>query len=148
MRRNVLAVILFFVLVLGSACGTIGASRENMEKEYARTAITLSDFSYKVVGYYEDQKLAIPKNFDTKQFFEVLELKYTDKARMKSIQDGYRVLVRPIDDGYSAMLCDPKTGVKIMEDLSCHLDHVEIKSWQNGLTAPCEFEENWKRYCR
>jgi hypothetical protein len=146
MRHNIYAV-LFFAFVLSGACSTIGPSGEDMEKQYSKTATTLSDFSYKIVGYYEEQKLSIPKDFDTKQFFVVLEKKYPDQARVKDIRDGYKVSVRSVDGGYSVMLCDPKTDVKIMEDLSCHVDHVEIKSWQSGLPATCDFESDWKQYC-
>jgi hypothetical protein len=107
----------------------------------------LSDFSMKIVGYYQSQNLTIPKDFDTKQFFSLLEKIYQDQSSVKHIQNNYRVFVRPIDGGYSVMLCDPKTDRKIMEDLSCHVNRVEIRSWESNVPAPCVCEGNWKQYC-
>ncbi|MGZ3940126.1 MAG: hypothetical protein ACXVBK_15250, partial [Flavisolibacter sp.] len=65
------------------------------------------------------------------QFFDVLEKIYPDQSRVKHIQESYKVSVRLLDRGfYSVMICDPKTDLKIMEDLSCHLNRVEIRSWE------------------
>jgi hypothetical protein len=63
------------------------------------------------------------------------------------VQNNYKVSVRPLNGGYSAMLCDPQTDRKVMEDLSCHLDRVEIRSWENDTPVPCVFESKWKPYC-
>jgi hypothetical protein len=147
MRR--FTAILIVIVLLGCVSNrALSASDEAKTREYSATAVTLSDFSMKIVGYYEAQKLSIPRDFDTKQFFDVLEKIYPDQYRVKHVQESYNVLVRPLDGGfYSVMLCDPKTDVKIMEDLSCHLNRVEIRSWEKNAGAPCVFESNWKPYC-
>ena len=141
-----------FLIIFLIGCmhhGTPSTSKEEKAQEYSATAITLSDFSMKIAGYYEAQKLSVPKDFDAKQFFDVLEKEYPDQSRVKHIRESYKVSVRSLDGGYySVMLCDPKTDVKIMEDLSCHLNRVEIRSWENNVGAPCVFESNWKPYCR
>lgn len=146
MRR--FAVILMVIVLFG--CRNIGAlstSDEDKVREYSATAITLSDFSMKITAYYGAQKLSIPENFDTKQFFEALT-KYPDQSRVNHIRESYKVSVRPLEGGYySVMLCDPTTDRKIMEHLSCHLNRVEIRSWENNVGASCVFESNWKPYC-
>jgi hypothetical protein len=143
-----LAVILMIVML--SACihkGVISTPSDEKLREYSVTATTLSDFSMKITAYYEAQKLSIPKDFDAKQFFEALS-KYPDRSRVKHIRESYKVSVRPLEGGYySVMLCDPKTDQKIMEDLSCHLTRVEIRSWENNVAAPCIFEKNWGPFC-
>lgn len=146
MRR--LAVILMVIVLSGCIHdGDLSTPSDEKVREYSATAVTLSDFSMKIAAYYEAQNLSIPKDFDTKQFFEALT-KYPDQSRVKHIRESYKVSVRPLEGGYySVMLCDPKTDRKIMEDLSCHLNRVEIKSWENNVGAPCVFESNWKPYC-
>ena len=132
-----------FLIVIG----LLGCAH-NKEREYSSAAVTLSDFSMKIVAHYKSEKLSVPKGFDAKQFFDILEAKYPDQSRVKYIKEHYKVSACPLDgDFYSVMLCDPNTGKKIMEDLSCHLDRVEIKSWENNAGAPCVFENNWKPYC-
>ncbi|MGO9415096.1 MAG: hypothetical protein ACLP51_08155 [Syntrophobacteraceae bacterium] len=123
-------------------------SSEEKAREYASTAVTLSDFSMKIVAYYESRNLSVPGNFDTQQFFVLLEKIYPDQSRVKAIQNNFKVSVRSLDKGYSVMLCDLKTNQKIMEDLSCHLDRVEIRSWESPIVSPCVFENNWKSYCQ
>ncbi len=117
-------------------------------KEYSATAISLSDFSMKTVAYYQSQNLPIPNDFDASQFFALLQRIYPDQSRVNFVQSNYKVSVRPLDGGYSVMLCDPQTNRKIMEDLSCHLDRVEIRSWDSGTESPCVFESNWNPYCQ
>ena len=147
MRR--LALTLSIIVLLGCVSNrALSASDEAKVREYSATAVTLSDFSMKIVGYYEAQKLSIPKDFDTRQFFDVLEKIYPDQSRVKHIQESYKVSVRLLDGGfYSVMLCDSRIDVKIMEDLSCHLNRVEIRSWENNAGAQCVFESDWKTYC-
>ena len=146
MRRfiAVLTVVVLFGCMHNGAFST--SSKEN-EQEYSEVAISLSDFSMKIVGYYGAQKVGVPKDFDTKQFFTLLGKIYPDQPQVQSIQKKYRVSVRGLDGGYSVMLCDPQTDQKIMEDLSCHLNRVEIQPWQNKIVSPCVFENNWKSYC-
>ncbi len=145
MKRNIF--LLLVVVIFSGACMTMKPSKEDMDRQYSATATVLSDFSYKIVGYYQDQKLNTPNDFDTSQFFGVLEKKYPNQTDVQYIRNTYKVFVRPIEAGYSVMLCNPETNAKVMEDLSCHLSRVEIRSWQSDLRTKCEFETNWKKYC-
>jgi len=122
-------------------------SSDEDARECAATAVTLSDFSMKIVGYYQSQNLTMPEDFDKKQFFALLEKIYPDQTRVTSIRDNYLVSVRSLNGGYSVMLCDPTSNQKIMEDLSCHLNRVEIRSWENPSPSQCFFENNWKPFC-
>jgi hypothetical protein len=143
------AVIIVIVTLFGCAHnGAAPTPSEGDVKEYSATAISLSDFSMKTVAYYQSRNLPIPVDFDARQFFALLKEIYPDQSRVSFVQSNYKVSVRPLDGGYSAMLCDPQTNRKIMEDLSCHLDRVEIRSWQSGVESPCVFESNWKPYCQ
>jgi hypothetical protein len=146
MKKFVVFLLVF--VVLGCAHnGAFSMSSEEKAHEYSSTAVTLSDFSMKIVAYYQSQNLSVPKNFDTQQFFALLKKIYPDQSKVESIQNNYRVSVRSLDGGYSVMLCDLKTDEKIMEDLSCHLDRVEIRSWESTVVSPCVFESNWRSYC-
>ena len=141
-----LAIVLFGMSL--ASCTHSGAQlKDEQAQEYSAVAITLSDFSMKVVAYYQLKHLPIPNDFDSQKLLALLHEIYPDQARVKRIEDRYRLSARPLDGGYSVMLCNPKTGRKIMEDLSCHLNRVEIQSWQNDVSAPCAFEANWKHYC-
>ena len=143
------AVIILVVTFFGCAHrGAIPSPNEEKVREYSATAISLSDFSMKTVAYYQSRNLPIPADFDAGQFFALLKEMYPDQSRVSSVQSNYKVSVRPLDGGYSAMLCDPQTNRKIMEDLSCHLNRVEILSWESGVESPCVFESNWKPYCQ
>ncbi len=145
--KQFVAVLLVFVLLGCAHHGTSSMPGEEMTRVYSSTAITLSDFSMKVIPYYQLKNLSVPEGFDTQQFFALLGRIYPDQSRVSFIQNNYRVSVRSLDGGYSVMLCDPKTDQKIMEDLSCHLDRVEILSWENNINSQCVFENNWKSYC-
>jgi hypothetical protein len=143
------AVIIVIVTLFGCAHhGATPAPGEGKVREYSATAISLSDFSMKIVAYYQSRNLPIPTDFDAKQFFALLLKIYPDQSRVSFVQSNYKVSVRPLDSGYSAMLCDPQTNRKIMEDLSCHLDRVEIRSWESSVDSPCVFESDWKPYCQ
>jgi UDP-galactopyranose mutase len=143
------AILLIFIVLLGCVHdNALYKLSEEQIREYSSTAVSLSDFSMKIVAYYESQNLSIPKDFDTKQFFALLGKIYPDQSRVNFIQDHYKVSVRPLDGGYSVMLCDPKADRKIMEDLSCHLDRVGIKSWEKSIDTPCVFESNWEQFCK
>ena len=147
MRR--LALVILVVTLFGCAHNSvISVPGEERVKEYSATAVSLSDFSMKIVAHYQSQNLPIPNNFDARQFFALLEKIYPDQSRVQSVQNSYRVSVRRIDEGYSVMLCDPQANRKIMEDLSCHLNRVEIRSWESGADIPCAFESDWKPYCQ
>ena len=146
MRR--FAATILVVMLFGCAhSGATQAPGEGSVKEYSATAISLSDFSMKIVAHYQSEGLPIPNNFDASQFFAVLEKIYPDQSRVSFVRNNYRVSVRPLDSGYSVMLCDVQTDRKIMEDLSCHLNRVEIRSWENAGDPPCVFETNWRPYC-
>ena len=147
MQRFIL-VLLVFVLVGCAQTGSSLKSTEEQTREYSAAAVSLSDFSMKIIAHYQSRSLSVPNDFDANQFFVLLEKVYPDQARVNLIRSGYLVSVRPLDGGYSVMLCDPQTGRKIMEDLSCHLDRVEIRSWETGAESPCLFESDWKPYCQ
>ena len=146
MKKFVTFLLVFFVLGCAHN-GTFPVSSEEKAREYSSVAITLSDFSMKILAYYQSQNLSVPKDFDTQQFFALLGKIYPDQSKVKPLQNNYQISVRSLDGGYSVMLCDPKTDQKIMEDLSCHLDRVEIRSWESTAVSPCVFETNWESYC-
>ena len=143
-------VILLLVSVLAGCAQTGPSSKptEERTREYSATVVSLSDFSMKIIAHYQSQNLSVPNDFDARQFFTLLEKIYPDQARVNFIRSSYRVSARPLDGGYSVMLCDARADRKIMEDLSCHLDRVEIRSWEGGADSPCLFESNWKPYCQ
>jgi hypothetical protein len=145
---------LFFLLVVvllfyGCSLSNIYAKDdEDKAKEYSKIEIILSDFSKKVTAYYDKQDMSIPKDFDEKQFIEVLEKVYPDQDRVELIKKDFKIKARSIDNNYSVVLCDPDTDNKLMEDLSCHTTHVEIRFWDKEDVNPCTFEENWEVYCK
>ena len=146
MRQFFLVVLI--AAILGCSCSSIPKPDDQRERQYSAAAISLPDFAMKITAYYEAQKLPIPKDFDARQFFDVLESAYPDRVRVKQIKDNFKVSVRSLDGGYySVMLCDPETDAKVMEDISCHLNRVEVQSWQNQTRSPCVFESNWRQYC-
>jgi hypothetical protein len=146
MRRFV--IVLLAVSLAGCAhSGVSSKTTEEKVREYSAAAVTLSDFSMKIVAYYESKNARVPSDFDKDKFFALLEDIYPDQNRVKSIKDNYRVSVRPLDGGYSVMLCDPKTDRKIMEDFSCHVNRVDLRSWESDVATTCTFEDNWKSYC-
>jgi hypothetical protein len=142
------AILLLVSLLMG--CAHNGASLKSAEeqtREYSATAVSLSDFSMKIVAYYQSQNTSVPNDFNAQQFLMLLEKIYPDQSRVNFVRDNYRISARPLDGGYSVMLCDPNADRKLMEDLSCHLDRVEIKSWEKDTPIPCVFESTWKPYC-
>ena len=146
MRR--LAVILLAVgLISCGHTGVFSKATEEEAREYSAAAVTLSDFSMKVVAYYQSKNVPIPNDFDKDKFFALLQDIYPDRNRVTSIKNNYLVSVRPLDRGYSVMLCDLGTNRKIMEDFSCHVNRVELRSWEGDAPAACVFEDNWKSYC-
>ena len=147
MRRFVGSFLIITLVACGSSCASPG-SVESKTAAYSAAAVSLSDFSMKIASYNAKQNTSVPADFDAKQFFTLLEKIYPDQSRVRAVKENYRVSVRPLDGGYSVMLCDPNADRKIMEDLSCHLDRVEIRSWESGADTPCVFESNWKPYCQ
>jgi len=144
-----LVALLLVCLLVG--CATSGPSQKSAEeqvREYSATAVSLSDFSMKIMAHFQSQGLSVPSDFDAAQFFALLEKIYPDQTEVEHIRSSYRVSARSLDGGYSVMLCDQSTGRKIMEDLSCRLDRVEIRSWENSAPGPCAFEDNWKPLCK
>jgi hypothetical protein len=121
---------------------------EEKTQEYSKLEIILSDFSKKIIAYYERQNIPIPKDFNEKQFIEVLEEVYPDQTKVELIKKDFKIRAHSLDNNYSVVLCDPDTGSKLMEDLSCHTTHVEIRFWDKEGAYPCTFEENWEVYCK
>jgi hypothetical protein len=143
-----LAVILLAGMLVGCIhSGVSPKPTEEAARKYSAAAVTLSDFSMKIVAYYRSKDSPIPDDFDADKFFAILRDIYPDRGRVESIASDFRVSVRPLDGGYSVMLCDPAGSRKIMEDFSCHVDRVELRSWESDVAAACVFEDNWKSYC-
>lgn len=141
--------VLLFVFLFFYGCSYICVKDdEEKAKEYSKIEIILSDFSKKIIAHYERQNIPIPKDFNEKQFIEVLEEVYPDKTKVELIKKDFKVKAHSIDNNYSVVLCDPDTGSKLMEDLSCHTTHVEIRFWDKEGIYPCIFEENWQMYCK
>lgn len=147
MKRLIL-IALPLLLLTCSNCGNLSTSYDEKAQEYSSTAVTISDFSMKIVGYYDSKNIPIPKDFDKQQLFTLLGKIYPDQLQVVAVKNNYQVFVRYLDGGYSLMLCDKETNQKIMEDLSCHLNRVEIRSWENAVASTCGFEDNWQPYCR
>jgi len=147
--RKLSVLFIAFIFFYGCSFGSIYAKDdEDKAKEYSKIEIILSDFSKKITAYYAKQNMSIPTDFDEKQFIEILEKVYPDQAKVELIKKDFKIKARSIDNNYSVVLCDPDTGRKLMEDLSCHTTHVEIRAWDKEGTYPCTFEENWEVHCR
>lgn len=121
---------------------------EDKAQEYSKIEIILSDFSKKIIAYYEKQNMPIPGDFDEKQFIEVLENAYPDQTKVELIKRDFKIKARSIDNDYSVVLCNLDTGDKLMEDLSCTLNKVDIRFWDKEGTYPCTFEDNWEVLCK
>ena len=146
--KKIVAFLLVFAVLGCAHSGVSSMSAEEKDRAYSPVAETLSDFSKKIVGYYESQNRPVPADFDAQLFFAILKEIYPDPSKVESIQKDYRVSARSVDGSFSVMLCDPQADQKIMEDLSCRLDRVEIRSWQKSETVPCAFETDWTFYCK
>ena len=145
--RHCAIILAALVFVACSTSAVVSKPTEEEARAYSAAAVTLSDFSMEIVAHYQSTRTSVPEDFDAGKFFAVLEDIYRDKARIRSIKDNYHVSVRPLDGGYSVMLCDPRTERKIMEDFSCTLTKVDVMSWESDVPVPCVFENDWKKYC-
>lgn len=146
MKRIILLSILL-TLFLGSVVLQCGAVEADKAKYYGKVEMVMIDFSKKIKAHYQSQGLKIPQDFDEKQFMAVLEKVYPDQDKVRFIKDNFKIKARSINGNYAVMLCDPGTGRKILEDLSCHVKNVEIRWWNKKETCPCVFEKNWEEYC-
>jgi hypothetical protein len=144
-KVSVLLVALLFLYGCSHICAK---NDKNKEMECSKIETILSDFSKKIIAYYDKKNIPIPKDFDEKQIIEVLEKEYPDQTKVKLIKSNFKIKARSIDNSYSVVLCEPNTGNKLMEDLGCHTTHVELRFWDKESTYPCTFEENWGSYCR
>lgn len=147
MRKTALSLVLLFIW--GCSFGTLHAKvDEEKQREYFSLEVTLSDMSKKITGHYGSEGKTVPPDFDERQFIALLERIYPDKSRVERIRDGYRIKARAVVGGYAVILCDRETGNKLLEDLSCTLDKVDIRHWDRETAAACEFESDWKSRCR
>ncbi len=147
--RKLSVLFVAFLFFYGCSFGSIYAKEdEDKEKEYSKIEIILSDFSKKIIAHYERQNMPIPKDFNEKQFIEVLEKVYPDQTKVELIKKNFKIKAHSIDNNYSVILCDPDTGNKLMEDLSCTLNKVDIRLWDKEGFQPCNFEENWQVCCK
>lgn len=140
--------VLLVVFLLFTGCFFYAKNDEGKVREYSKIEIILSDFSKKITAYYERQNVSIPKDFDERQFIEVLERVYPDQSKVELIKKGFRIKAKTVNNYYSVVLCAPDTGGKLMEDLSCTLTKVDIRFWDKEGTHPCIFEENSELYCK
>ena len=145
-RAAMLGLAGLFCLGLLVSCGH--AVTEEDERYYSKVENILVDFSKKIKGYYGGRSLPIPQDFNEEKFLELLEEVYPDQSKVQLIKDDFKIKVRWINGNYAVMLCDPRTRKKILEDLSCHLNRVEIRHWDKPKPCPCTFEENWEEYCK
>ncbi len=147
--KNLSVLLIAFLFFYGYSFTNIYAKdAEDKAREYSKIEIILSDFSKKITAYYAKNNVLIPKDFDEKQFIEVLENVYPDKSKVELIKKNFKIKAHSIDNIYSVILCNPDTGNKLMEDLSCTLSKVDIRFWDKEDTYPCTSEENWEVYCK
>ena len=145
--RKLFVVLTVFLIFAG--CSYIYVKdEEDRARKYSNIEITLSDFSKKIIAYYERQSQSFPEYFDEKDFIELLEKVYPDQSKVESIKRDFKIKARSIDNNYSVVLCNPDTDGKLMEDLSCTLNRVDIRLWEKDIAMPCQFEENWEGYCK
>jgi|SRR3972149_3514734 len=140
--------IVLTTVILFAGCSYFIKNNSNKASQYSKTEVILSDFSKKIVAYYERQNQSLPEDFDERQFIEVLKKVYPDQSKVEMIKRDFKIKAHTIDHNYSVVLCDPNTDAKLMEDLSCTLNRVDIRFWDKESTSTCEFEENWELYCK
>jgi hypothetical protein len=143
--KKLLSAVLLLIFLQGCA---LWSQETKKDEEYSKAVTILSDFSITILGYYGSQMALIPKDFNEIEFFRILTKEDPNQSKVAFIRDSFKVKVRQIDGHYSAMLCDPKTDRKLMEDFSCDMTKVEIQTWAVGQNSACVFEENWKQYCK
>lgn len=140
---------LLALVLWGCSAGSLFAREgEGRLKEYSSLEITLSDMSKKITAYYGKQGKTVPPEFDENEFIGLLAKIYPDKEKVEKIEHNYRIRARAIDGDYSVVLCDRETGNKLLEDFSCTLNKVDIRYWDRDVVVPCEFESDWRRYCK
>ncbi|MBI5575980.1 MAG: hypothetical protein HY896_06400 [Deltaproteobacteria bacterium] len=140
---------LVFIILWGCSFSNVFAkTEEDKIREYSALEITLSDMSKKIIAYYGKDGKTVPPEFDEKEFFAVLEKVYPDKGKVENIKENYKTRAHAIDVDYSVVLCERETGNKLMEDFSCTLNKVDIRYWDKTIFNACEFEQEWKSYCK
>lgn len=147
MRRKALLslVMALLLLLIISQCN---AANEDKAKYYGKVEMLMIDFSKKIKAHYMSQGMKIPPDFDEKQFIAVLEKIYPDQDKVRFVKENFNIKARAIDGNYDVVLCDRDTQKKILEDLSCHVNKVEIRYWDKEMQPLCGFEKNWEAYCK
>jgi hypothetical protein len=140
--------LVFFILWGCSFSSVFAKTEEDKIREYSALEITLSDMSKKIIAYYGKEGKTVPPEFDEKEFFAVLEKVYPDKGKAENIKENYKTRAHAIDVDYSVVLCDRETGNKLLEDFSCTLSKVDIRYWDKNMFNACEFEQEWRSYCK
>ncbi len=137
---------LMCLIALGG-CAHAGNSIEDKEIIYAPVEASLCHINQKVASHYLAS--SIPEGFDEQQYKNaVMEVCYQSpncKIQAEAIFNSYKLRARKIDDMFSVMLCDSTTSQKVMEDFSCNNTRVEVRSWRQDDSVPCEFERDWIR---
>jgi hypothetical protein len=138
-----------WLLLVSVVCGcAIRTPFERTKETYSSLEVTLSDMSKKVIAYYGRQGQMVPPSFDASEFIAILQREYPDKQRVDIIRTTYWVKARAIDGDYSVILCDRQSGNKLLEDFSCTLNRVDLRYWEEGTPAACEFVTDWRTYCK
>jgi len=137
---------------LGSCCWFSPCAKpdEARRQGLVQTEARLADFSKAIGGYYGQRSQPVPTTFDEGTFFEVLAEAYPKLGQedVREVKATYRVRARAVAGGYAVVLCDRKTGWKLMEDLSCTLDRVDLRTWEGSTQSACDFEADPAKLCR
>lgn len=143
MRSGIVLILTLFMFV---GCAHAGDA-EDRTTELSKVEVLLTDFSKKIVAYYERRGGVVPGDFDESQFFQILQDAYPDSDKVEFVRKNFIARARSLDDGYSVMLCDIRSNQKIMEDFSCNMSKVELRLWNGGEVKGCAFEPDWKPLC-
>lgn len=100
----------------------------------------------KVAGYFLVQ--GVPSDFKVDDYRKALEetchLSPVLQKQVALIFDHYEVFPRKVGEGFSVMYCDREKKTKIMEDFSCNVTCVEVKSYKISNSVTCQFEKDWQ----
>ena len=137
-------------LILWGCAPAAVCSRGGIEYEGAcvRTESMPSECSRKVTVYFIKKNQAVPKDFDGDQFIRIVAEVLPDHFQVESLRSNFKVMARPLDKGFSVMLCTPDGNNKLFEDFNCTPERVDLVRWDKKGPYPCEFEKNPERFCQ
>ncbi len=153
MNRGFKAVAVCLALVPLSDCCTLRhclTPEEARQAKFSRLEQKLVEFS-KAVNAYNAQQGGIAGTFSQQALFAALDAIYPSGPNRKAARDlrkDYTVKARPIAGGfYSVVVCDPVTGGKLLEDVSCKTTRVEVRLWDKEGATACDFVPDVAAYC-